>query len=212
MNSNLRDNISKMLQATEEIKKTITINLDEKLVDKVDKISKIFSQINPSKNFSRNSIIEIAINSFIVEATDLLAHNHGINVEAYDIENQTPSNHESSFDLVTFPAHELEFNRIFIGEKQWYSVRISEEKVPFIKYVALYVGSPVSGITHYGKVSSIVPSPDDEKKKMIILEDVPTPLSNTIKLGDTNANAMRAPRYTTLQKLLNAKVVADLFK
>lgn len=50
--------------------------------------------------------------------------------------------------------------------------------------------APLNGITHYAKVKGIVPN--------IIF--------------DGKATAMRPPRYTTLEKLLTASVVSNLFK
>lgn len=141
------------------------------MIKTVDLIAKAFSKVNRSKNFSRNSIIEMALKNFCEE----------------------------------------EFNRVFIGENTWYAVRISRAKLEKIKYVALYEGAPVSGITHYGIVESIVPYPGNPRKWQIYLKDKPLKLAKEVKLGNIDANAMRPPRYTTLEKLLVAKEISDLF-
>lgn len=68
----------------------------------------------------------------------------------------------------------------------------------------------MSGITHYGKVKEISQY-NDSNKKIIYLDSEPVKLEHVIKLGETDANSMRSPRYTTLPKLLNAVLVKDLF-
>ena len=51
----------------------------------------------------------------------------------------------------------------------------------------------------------------ETSKKRIVFDGQPIELANPIKLGLTDANSMRSPRYTKLTKLLTAKEVEDLF-
>lgn len=203
----LREKIKQTLSAKEESnRKSISINVDAETLDQVDSVAKAFSKIS-EKNFSRNSIIEEAIKEYLSEAIEILLDTYSIDIGEVPEEDDTIN---TEFDLAIFPAHNAGFNSTFIGEDCWYSVRIKEEKVSQIKYVAVYRAAPVSGITHYAKVKEIKQY-QDTNKKMVIFDGAAIPLPHTIKLGNTNANAMRSPRYTTIDKLQQANVVKDLF-
>lgn len=203
---NLREKIEKTLNTKEESnRKTVSVTLDAAMLEKVDNVAKSFSRVT-EKTYSRNSIVELAIQEYIAEAGQVLSDTYGIDI-GVEIEED---NDIGNFDLVIFPAHNDGFNETFLGENQWYSVRMKEDKIPKIKYIAAYRAAPISGITHYAKVKEIEQYKDTEKK-IVIFDGTAIKLPQTIKLGETNANAMRAPRYTTLSKLQNAKEVSDLF-
>jgi hypothetical protein len=78
--------------------------------------------------------------------------------------------------LVIFPAHNDGFKKAFLVEKKWYSVRIKEEKISDIKYVACYRVTPESAVTHYAKVKRIGASPVEPDKKEIIFDGEPIEL------------------------------------
>lgn len=71
--SNLRESIRKTLSSSldENTKKQVTISLDTKVIEKVDRIAKEFSKIS-DKNFSRNTIVELAISEYIKESATIL--------------------------------------------------------------------------------------------------------------------------------------------
>ena len=203
----LREKIQQTLNTREENnRKSVSLIIDSDTLEQVDRVAKAFSKVS-EKNFSRNSIIEEAIKEYIVEATDVLLNTYSIDINETN-EDDTIS---TDFNLAIFPAHNDGFNETFIGEDCWYSVRIKEERIPKIKYVAAYRAAPVSGITHYAKVREIKQY-EDTKKKIVIFDGPAIPLPHTIKLGGTDANAMRAPRYTTLEKFQQAQDVKELFK
>lgn len=97
----------------------------------------------------------------------------------------------------------MNFKKIFLEEKCWYSVSIDESRVPYLKYIAVYLTFPKSQITHYAKIKKIISSPYDSDKKMIIFEDDPIPLPEPIPLGD-DKNAMQNNRYTHFSNLFNS--------
>jgi len=211
--SSLSSVIRETLSAIEvAAKKQITLFLETPTLEKLDRISKEFSKLNESRNFSRNTLIELAINEFIKESAIVLQEDHGINIEVNDSGNDTgeDSSHTEYFDLAIYPARNEGFNHVFLDEDMWYSVRISKNRFDHIKYVACYRAAPVSGITHYAKVKEIVPHGDG--KFRIIFDGKAIELPRVVMLGDTNATAMRPPRYTTLEKLRAASVVRDLFE
>ncbi|HEY9059364.1 MULTISPECIES: hypothetical protein [Pseudobacteroides] len=70
--------------------------------------------------------------------------------------------------------------------------------------------SPIQAITHYAKVKSIEASPIKPSKKLITFDGCPIELDLPIVLGEANANSMRSPRYTTLERLMNPKEISDL--
>ena len=70
-----------LLKNSKTAKKQIALYLDEAKVERIDKIIKIFSSLSDSKSFSRNTLIEEAIDKFIGESEQFLYDEHGIDVE-----------------------------------------------------------------------------------------------------------------------------------
>ena len=205
----LREKIQQTLSTKEETsRKTVSINLESELLESVDRIAKEFSKIS-ERNFSRNFIIEEAIKEYVSEAASVLLDLHKVDI-GESLEEDEGGSASIEFDLVIYPAHNDGFEETFIGEDCWYSVRIKEDKIPKVKYVAVYRSAPVSGITHYAKVKEISQYMDTNKK-IIYFDGPAVQLNNTVQLGATDPNAMRSPRYTTLSKLKNATTVKDLF-
>jgi hypothetical protein len=63
----------------------------------------------------------------------------------------------SGYDTLVVPAVKEGFERVFIGENCWYSVRIAAGSTPKIEHIAVYQTAPVSAITHIAEVQSIEP-------------------------------------------------------
>lgn len=112
-------------------------------------------------------------------------------------------------DTVIVPAQEEGFQEVFIGKDCWYEIRISGGMLHKIKYIAAYRSAPISAITHYAPVKQIEPWGESGKYRLIFAE--PAKEISPIPFGDAVTGSMQGPRYTNLQKLLNAKTVADLF-
>lgn len=106
-------------------------------------------------------------------------------------------------------ARKRGFNKVFLGEKCWYSVRIDNRKIPYIKYIAAYQTYPISKITHLAKVKSIVISDEDTTKKKIIFDGEAQELPRPIPLRD-DLNALQSNRYTNVRNLYNSKDIDDL--
>lgn len=218
----VKKKLERLFEAEETKRKNISASLDEEQALKAEIVANILSDINKSRTFSRNSIIEMALEDYLEDCSNVLWDKYQIDLER-EVMNQnivSKSNKKEyeieevsspeDFDLVTFPAHDINFDIYFLGQHKWFEVRISNDKVNKLKYVALYVGKPVSGITHYGEISQIIDS-GNNNKKIIILSGAPISLGRTVTLGSINSNAVRPPRYTTLKKLLNAREISDLF-
>jgi len=112
-------------------------------------------------------------------------------------------------DTIIVPAQDEGFKEVFIGENCWYAIRIGGGKLKDIKYIAAYQTAPVSAITHYAEVESIEPYGDGGKYK---LNFVGVAKSITpIKLGAAKKGALQSSRYTSYDKLMEAKDIMDLF-
>jgi hypothetical protein len=213
------NDIRRILEEKEEsTKKQIAINLDEKIISELDRIGKLFTQINKSKSFSRNYLIELSVNSFIQESYKVLEE-YGISAtdKSTEIEEEAEDEIvENIYDLVILSSKEIEggFVDTFLGERVWYPCRIKDERIPKIKYIAIYRGAPISGITHYAKVKDIVYDPRYNKRpneKTTHLDGEPIELPHTITLGSKQGYHFRSPKYITLESLLNANTADELF-
>lgn len=111
-------------------------------------------------------------------------------------------------DTIVVPAQKEGFNKAFLGEEQWYAVRIAGGMLDKIQYIAAYQTQPVSAITHYAPVHRIEPYGDGGKYKLIFAES-PQQIE-PIPYGDAPKGAMQGPRYTTLEKIFAAKTVKDV--
>lgn len=206
---NLKEKIRQTL-VEEAPRKNITISLDVNLLEQAERIAKGFSEVK-GKTISRNTIIEDSLREYLEAASSVLTeirYEFGDGSDD-DLENDT-ENSMDDYNTVVFPAHNEGFQETFLGEDAWYSVRIRADRIPKINYVAIYRAAPISGITHYAKVKSIQQY-KDTKKKIIYFDGSAIELPKIVTLGDTNQNAMRAPRYTTIEKLISAKAIVDLF-
>lgn len=114
-------------------------------------------------------------------------------------------------DTIIVPAREMGFNTVFLGQNQWYDIRISQSRMRNLKYIAVYQVAPVSAITYYAKIKEIVDSDNVHGYKKIIIEGEPIKLEKSIRLGDNTFLAPQGSRYTFISRLLNAFTLEDLF-
>lgn len=205
MSSIMKNSIIDSLKNNEANKKSISIVLDYNTLEQIKIIQHEFNQINESKFFTRNMLIEEALKGYLKEAKIVLKEEYDI-----DIDNKCYSVDPEEFDTVIFSAHEEGFNSTFIAKKCWYSVKIHESRIDKIKHLALYQTAPVSAITHIAKVKSIE-SYQGTDKKIIYFDGEPIKLPNDVKIGDYKPISMRSARYTTKEKLLNSKEIKELF-
>jgi len=119
---------------------------------------------------------------------------------------QKPHSHKP--DTVIVPAQKEGFEKCFLGEDCWYAIRISGGMLDKIKYIAAYQTQPVSAITHYAPVDRIEPYGEEGKYKLIFSEKA-QPIG-PIPYADATPGAMQGPRYTTFEKLKNAKKLTDI--
>lgn len=109
-------------------------------------------------------------------------------------------------DTMVAPAKEEGFKRVFLGQKEWYAVRIASSVIPRLKYLAMYEVAPIKAIRWIGKIESIQPYEDTGKYKIFLSEINEI---EPIKLGNPKY-APYGPRYTTYELLQKAKDLGDL--
>lgn len=130
--------------------------------------------------------------------------------EVREIEETSPKVKIDELDTVIVPAREEGFNRVFLGENCWYSIRISSSIIPKIKYIGAYETAPVSAINYYAEVSRIEKY-QDTNKYILYFKDKAIKLDKPIKIGKNSGLAPQSPRYTNMDKLLKAKTLEDIF-
>ncbi len=113
-------------------------------------------------------------------------------------------------DTIVVPAQKGGFDRVFLGENSWYAIRISGGMLEKIKYVAAYQTVPISAITHVAIVDRIEPYGEEGKYKLIF-SGAAKQLDDPIPFGDSPQGMMQGPKYTSFEKLKEAKRVGDLF-
>ena len=196
-----------LLKNSKTPKKQIAVYLDDAKIERIDMVTKQFSSISDSKSFSRNTLIEEAIDKFLADSIEYLQETQGIDVDALIEEARL-----ERFDTVVFSSRDRGFEETFLGECEtpcWYPCRISSAREPLVKYIAIYRGQPVSAITHYAKVKEFQDDPE-RNEKVCIFDGAPKKLPHEIKLGSRNACFFQGTKYTSLESLLNATKTDEL--
>lgn len=190
-----------LLKNSKTAKKQIALYLDESKVERIDMVMKLFSSISDSKSFSRNTLIEEAIDKFLDESERFLLEEHGISVDVLLEEEQS-----EKYDTVIFSSSQRGFEETFLGENEapcWYPCKVSDTREHNLKYIAIYRGRPVSAITHYAKIKEFRYDPEKDCKVCYFDGDA-IELPNKIKLGNKDSCFFVGTKYTSLESLLNA--------
>ncbi len=192
---------SNLLKNSKAARKQVSLYLDDSKIERIDIIVKLFSSISDSKSFSRNTLIEEAIDKFLDESDKFLQEEHGINVNELLEEERS-----KKYDTVILAANGRGFEETFLGEEEdacWYPCRISDKREAGLKYIAIYRGTPVSAITHYAKIREFVY--DKQRNcKVCHFDGSAIELPNEIKLGSKDKCFFVGTKYTSLEFLLNA--------
>ena len=116
----------------------------------------------------------------------------------------------SEIDTIVVPARDEGFEETFIGENCWYKIRIHSSMKPKIEWIAAYRVAPISAITHIAPVKSIEQFEDTNKYILIFSE--PAQKIDPVKLVNKGTvKAPQAPRYTSMERLQNAKTLDEAF-
>lgn len=114
-------------------------------------------------------------------------------------------------DTIVVPANEDGFNDVFLGQDCWFAIRISSSMIDRIKYIAGYQTSPISAITYYAEVSNIEKYKDSGKYIVNFKDKAKKIGPITFSPNRKKVRAPQAPRYTKINKLLNAKSLDEVF-
>ena len=113
-------------------------------------------------------------------------------------------------DTIVCPAQKEGFNDVFLRENRWFEIRINPERIPKIKYIAMYESKPIAAIRYVGKVKEIKPYKNSGKYEVVL--EGPATKIKPIKLSSENPNlAPQAPRYTIKTLIDKASTLEDIF-
>jgi hypothetical protein len=118
---------------------------------------------------------------------------------------RTVRRQRGEYDTIVCPAHQDGFEKEFLGRNRWYAIRISKSVLPRLKYIALYVTSPTSQITHYGRIQAIKPW-RDSGKYIVLLKDKAKRIG---PIGFSSKINIQAPRLALMARLSRARTLAD---
>jgi len=201
------DYFNNLLKSTKSAKRQVALYLDDAKIERIDTISRIFSSISDSKGFSRNTLIEEAIDKFLKDSEAYLRDTQGIDVDALIEDSRW-----EKFDTVILSANGRGFEETFLGEKEpscWYPCRISDARQDRLKYIAVYRGQPISAITHYAKIEKFEFDPK-RGCKVCYFDGSPIQLPHKITLGKKDSCYFIGAKYTSLESLLSAKTADEL--
>jgi restriction system protein len=117
---------------------------------------------------------------------------------------------EVDWDTIVCPAQEEGFKRAFLEQKAWWAIRLNNNTIPFIKYIAIYQVAPVSQITYYGKVGKIEPYENTGKYK-IFLDGEPVKLEKPVGFGKNIYLKPQGPKYAKLEVIKSANALDDIW-
>ncbi len=109
------------------------------------------------------------------------------------------------YDTLVCPAHKDGFEKEFLGKNRWYAIRLSKRVIPRLKYLAIYLTSPIKQVTHYGRIRKIKPW-RKSGKYIVLLKGRPKrvgPVDSSPKVN------IQAPRLALLDRLIRAKTLAN---
>lgn len=114
-------------------------------------------------------------------------------------------------DTIVVPARPEGFEQVFLGEHVWRSVRIHGSMLDQIKYIAAYQVAPESAITHVAPVKTIRPAPVEQDKYELVFSEPAHSIGPVTLAPNGRVRPLRNLRYTTMQRLQEAKTLDDLW-
>lgn len=213
----MKSRVRRLLQPAGATRKTYSVTMGSDQVEMIDKLALFFGRETGQK-ISRNQLIEEAVGGFIDDSMEIIRETYDMDIRciplaALDRSSSLDVTNVAELDTVILPAKDnAQYREDFFVRRQWGNIRIVEEKLACMRYLAIYVGAPTSGITHYAGIASYQRDPDHSGRYMILLDGAPQALQHTVAAGDPSlAAGMRSCRYTALHVLQCARSLQDLF-
>lgn len=116
----------------------------------------------------------------------------------------------SEIDTIVVPAKEDGFQETFIGENRWYAIRIHASMIPKIQYIAAYQVAPISAITYVAPVAEIKQWQESDKY-VVVFAGSAEKIGPVKYISGGKAKHVQAPRYTSLERLKEAKTLEQAF-
>jgi hypothetical protein len=115
------------------------------------------------------------------------------------------------WDTLVVPAKSEGFQSVFIGQNCWFAVRIAQQHIPKVKYIAAYQVAPISAVTHLAEVSEVVPY-QNSGKMLLRFNGAAVALKNPVQLrAGRHGSQPQSARYTSREKLLKAQFLDELW-
>lgn len=112
------------------------------------------------------------------------------------------------FDTIVCPAHPDGFEKEFLGRNCWWAIRLSKRIIPHLKYIAIYVSSPLHQVTHYGRISSIKPY-KNSGKFIVKLRGRAKAIGPIVH---SPGISMQGSRLCLIERLKNSRTLVEAFK
>jgi len=109
-------------------------------------------------------------------------------------------------DTIIVPAREEGFKEVFLGQDQWYSIRIGAAMKDKLKYIAAYQVAPVSAVTHIAEIEDIRLYKDTGK--YLVIFKGPAKEIQPIPIKD-GKNSPQGPVYVRRDTLMEARNLED---
>jgi hypothetical protein len=205
-------------QVEENIKKTKYRNIDDLLesliFEKPVSAIVIIDQTTPELE---NVLSQLTMDTDIIEfqtyknAESCIYKFTPFNAEIREVtEQKGTSLKPEELNTVVVAAREEGFNEVFINENCWYAIRIHASMLDKLRYIAAYQVAPVSAITHYAEIASIEKW-RDTNKYLLKFKDPAKKIGPILLDKEKKGLAPQAPRYTSLDKLIKAKKLTQVF-
>lgn len=214
----MKSRVRRLLDPPSNTRKTFSVSMNSEQMEMVDKLALFFAEKTGQK-VSRNQMIEEAVGGFIDDSMEVIREKFDMDIRMIPLAELEHNRYQgitdvTELDTVIVPAKDNDLYReAFFIKRRWRNVRIVEEKLQCMRYLAVYVGAPTSGITHVAQIASYHKDPDNPGRYTIELVDTPQPLPNIVVAGDPAAAAgMRSCRYTAINILRRAHTIQELFE
>lgn len=198
-----------------EITKNVTFSLSDDVIQKIEEISKSnkileekygVSGLPTTKSDILSNAIETYSNGYFTGLHDLkleLEEENIIDIGEKSSDNDSPL----LADTLIVAARIDGFNQVFLKDHEWYEVRVASWRLENLKYLGVYVGTPLSQITHYAPIESFQVLKN--KKYKFKLGD-PIKLDQPIELSEHDITGLRQTLYTTLEHLKKSRYLYEL--
>ena len=207
--------VARLLAPPVKSRRNMSISLEEGQMAMVEKLSVFLSQ-KANRTISKNHVVEEAVRTFSEESADYICQEYDFDIRSATMadlqEYRSTCVKVLDFDTVIVPAKDNDaYRKALLHARAWGNVRIDRNKLDKIKYVAIYVGAPTSGIQYYAKLKRYYPALNEPEKYVLEFDGEAVQLAYKVVLGDLHPSSMRSCRYTTLELLLQAQLVEELF-